>query len=495
MKIKKLLDLCDRINSEKNLSELLLLIAKETADLLEADKASVFLLDREENELWSIATLDNKEIRFDARLGIAGKVISTGKSLRIDDVYEDTRFYKGVDTKTNYKTKNILVVPLINQNNETMGTFQALNKKSKNFSIADEKLMNLAAKHIATAIETAKLFDHYIVENKNLIDENTKLNSKLKKQFSTKNILGNSPEIQNIVRLIEQLSDVSVDVLITGESGTGKELIAKAVHYSSSIFSKPFISLNCAAIPENLLESELFGIEKGIATGVEKRVGKFEQAHGGTLFLDEIGDMSKSAQAKILRVLQERVVERIGGVNQIPVDVRIIAATNKNLEDEIKALNFRNDLYFRLKVIHIKTPPLRTIPDDIPLLAQNFINIYCNQMKKKTKKLSKNAIDILKHYYWPGNTRELENEMKKLVILCPRTTIQSEDFPDYIRLQKIKLNNINKLTLKQAVEDLETRMIRDALEINNKNKMQTANYLGLSRWGLTKKMKRYNITD
>src|ERR1700752_1900403 len=194
------------------------------------------------------------------------------------------------------------------------------------------------------------------------------------------NIIGASPKIQEVVKLIEKVSDSSLSVLITGESGTGKELAARTIHYNSSRSDKPFLAINCAALPESLLESELFGIEKGVATGVEKRTGKIEMASGGTLFLDEIGDMSLSAQAKLLRVLQERKLERVGGRSTIEVDVRILAATNKDLNNEIKKGSFRQDLYYRLNVIHIHMPPLREMKEDIPLLAQYFLSSFASEL-------------------------------------------------------------------------------------------------------------------
>ena len=202
------------------------------------------------------------------------------------------------------------------------------------------------------------------------------------KQFSTDNVVGSSPKLRKVLRLIEQIRDTSVDVLITGESGTGKELIAKTIHYASPRARKPFMALNCAALPDTLLESELFGIEKGVATGVEKRMGQFEAANGGTLFLDEIGDLSLTAQAKILRVLQERVVQRLGARSEISIDVRVLAASNKNLEVAIKERKFREDLYYRLNVIYIELPPLREIREDIPQLANHFLARFCQEMKK-----------------------------------------------------------------------------------------------------------------
>lgn len=421
------------MSAEKELAALLNLIAKEAARLMEVDRASIFLLDRDKNELWSITTLDGTQIRFDARLGIAGAAAMTGQKINVEDAYNDPRFYKGIDGRTGYRTRSLLVVPLRNQEGNVIGTFQVLNKKNGVFNKYDEGVIELLGTQIATAIETVQLVEELNRHRNELLQENTQLLMEVERRFSTQNILGRSPQIQNTVRLIEQISDSSVNVLITGESGTGKELIAKTIHYNSQRTRNPFVALNCAALPESLVESELFEIEKGVATGVERRVGKFEMANGGTLFLDEIGDLSLSAQAKILRVLQEGVVEHVGGRKEIPVDIRVIAATNKDLESEIKKGNFRKDLYYRLKVIHIQMPALREIPEDIPVLANHFLDKYCREMGKEPKRLSPKALRYLMSYSWPGNVRELENNIKRILVLTPRRVITEEDLPEDIR--------------------------------------------------------------
>ncbi len=230
-----------------------------------------------------------------------------------------------------------------------------------------------------------------------------------------------------MVRLIERIRDSVVNVLITGESGTGKELAAKAIHYTSPRAKRPFVALNCAALPETLVESELFGIEKGVATGVERRMGQFEKASGGTLFLDEIGDLSLTAQAKMLRVLQERVVERVGGRNLVPVDVRVLAATNKNLDEEIARGNFREDLYYRIKVIHIHMPPLREVREEVPLLANHFLREYCREMSRQPLEFAPGVVRQLTAGMWPGNVRQLRNEVMRLAACARGSRIEEED--------------------------------------------------------------------
>jgi len=495
-KLPTILKICQKINAERDLAALLSLIAREATRLMEADRSSIFLLDREKLELWSIVTLNGEQIRFDARLGITGAAAMTAQTINVEDAYEDPRFYKKIDARTGYRTRSMLIVPLRNHEGEVIGTFQVLNKKDGAFTIDDEEILQALATHVANAIETAQLVEELKLHREQLLEENTQLWKEVEGRFSTQNILGTSPQIQSVVRLIEEVSDSSVNVLITGESGTGKELVAKAIHYNSSRARNPFVALNCAAVPESLVESELFGIEKGVATGVERRIGKFEEANGGTLFLDEIGDLSLGAQAKILRVLQERVIEHVGGRKEISADVRILAATNKDLDAEIKKGNFRKDLYYRLKVVLIEMPPLREIPEDIPLLANYFLNKHSQEMKKEPKKLSPGALRCLMNYAWPGNVRELENEMKRLVVLTTRRVITEEDLSEVIRNinnKKTLLGLMPTRSLKDAVEELEKHLILEALERCRENQRQTAKALGLSRWGLIKKMKRYGI--
>jgi len=294
---------------------------------------------------------------------------------------------------------------------------------------------------------------------------------------------------------VERIRDSLVSVLVTGESGTGKELVARAIHYTSPRARRAFVALNCAALPETLLESELFGIEKGVATGVNPRIGQFQKADGGTLFLDEIADLSLTAQAKILRVLQERVVEKVGGRTSTPVDVRLLAATNKDLEAEIAKGNFREDLYYRIKVIHIHMPPLRDIREEIPLLANHFLKEYCRETCNPME-FSSVVIRKLAAAAWPGNIRQLRNEVMRLAACARQNTITEEDLweglPTPAAEQPPSLP-VQKRSLKKAVADLEKGMIVEALQGTRNNQQQAARLLGLSRQGLINKMKRYAI--
>lgn len=492
-----LLAVIRRMHSERELAPLMNLLTREIKELMRADLVSIFGFDRERCELRSFLSADNQEIRFDARLGVAGAVAMNGETVNIEDAPNHPLFFTVVDSQTGYRTKTVLGVPIKNAKDEVIGVCEAINKQVGPFTRDDVEIMETFATHAANAIETALLIDA-LRKERGRSEPKGELQRKVEiGQEHLRNIVGMSPQIQAIVRLIDQVRDSSVDVLIQGESGTGKELVASALHFNSPRYSQPFIALNCAALPDNLIEAELYGIEKGVATGVDKRTGKFEAANGGTLFLDEIGDLSLTAQAKILRVLQERTVDRVGGQKPIPIDVRIIAATNKNVERAIKDRTFREDLYYRLKVVRLQTPPLRDIPRDIPMIAKHFLKKHCGNNKIETKQFAPAAVKLLQSYPWPGNARQLENEAKRLVASVRGTTIGEEqlDLPmeEFETDGREKELSFDGKTIDEVVNDIERRMIEDALKKYHWSKQKTAQALGLSRQGLAKMLKRLRI--
>jgi transcriptional regulator with PAS, ATPase and Fis domain len=324
-----------------------------------------------------------------------------------------------------------------------------------------------------------------------LTKENSHLKRHLRKKFSPGRIIGRSHAIQSILDRIDKVAEAPANVLITGETGTGKELFAKAIHYHSGRQDKPFVALNCSALPENLIESELFGIEKGVATGVDQRIGRIEQAHGGTLFLDEIGDMPPLTQAKILRVLEESTVERVGGRKSIPVDVKVVAATNRDLKEAIAKREFREDLYYRLNVVHLSIPPLRERREDIPLLAAAFLERYGQIMNRTGLKLSEEGLKHLVRYDWPGNVRELENEVERAVVLACDDRIGREDLsPAVLENSRLEEAPPDLDTLPENLKEVEKLMIQRTLEKVGGNKTEAARRLGMSREGLRKKLNR-----
>ena len=333
-----------------------------------------------------------------------------------------------------------------------------------------------------------------IIEFQELKRDYTRLQKECETIFGVERILGVSPKIAAVRDLTKTVASVDSTVLIEGESGTGKEVVANAIHYSSPRRDKPFIKISCAAIPETLLESELFGYEKGAFTGAFKRKpGKFELANHGTLFLDEIGDLPQSVQVKLLRVLQEREFERIGGTETIKVDVRIICATNRDLEKEAKEGKFREDLYYRLKVIPVVLPPLRERKEDIPLLSNHFIKHYSKKMNKKVTHFSDEAMDYLMDYNFPGNVRELENTVERTIALCPNQVIEKEYLPSTV-LQNPKKKPQERLgPLQDRMGDFEKNYIIDVLKKAKGNKTKAAEILNISRKNLWEKMRKYNL--
>ena len=338
------------------------------------------------------------------------------------------------------------------------------------------------------------------IKFKNLEEENIRLKKELRGKYDYSNFVGTSKAIKKIYDLIEKVADTDGTVLITGASGTGKELIARAIHYNSNRSEKPLVVVSCGAIPEALLESELFGHEKGAFTGAfKKRIGRFEMANGGSIFLDEIGEMSPALQVKLLRVLQEQKFERVGGTKTIHVDLRIIAATNRNLTTAINNEMFREDLYYRLNVIPIKVPSLKQRKSDIPLLIDFFLKKFQEGKKKKVTGFLPGAMDAMMAYDWPGNVRELENVVKRLTILCENQVVSFDDLPEIIqeKSQSVQFSDEEiieeELDFQEAVKHYERKIILEALEKSNWIKSKAAKLLNINRTTLVAKIKKQNI--
>jgi two-component system NtrC family response regulator len=339
------------------------------------------------------------------------------------------------------------------------------------------------------------------LEHRHLILKNRMLSQELEKKYGAPNIVGESREMQEILALVRRVAHSKATVLVTGESGTGKELIARAIHQYSNRSQKTFVSVNCAALTETLLESELFGHERGAFThAVALRKGRFELADGGTLFLDEVAEMSPALQVKLLRVLQEMEFERVGGNRTIKVDVRVVAASNRELKEEMEGSRFREDLYYRLNVVHLHISPLRQRREDIPLLAAHFINKYAQENVRGKVRITPEALKLLAHYPWPGNARELENVMERAVILCGNNVITPQDLPGELapRATEAKLDIDTFIPLHtplpEALEAIEEQMIRRALERSGQVQVRAAELLGITKSLLQYKLKKYHLT-
>jgi two-component system NtrC family response regulator len=339
------------------------------------------------------------------------------------------------------------------------------------------------------------------LEHRHLILANQMLNQELDKKYGFPNIVGTSRVMEEILALVKRVAGSRATVLITGESGTGKELIARAIHQCSNRAAKSFISVNCGALTETLLESELFGHERGAFThAVAMRKGRFELADTGTLFMDEVAEMSQSLQVKLLRVLQEMEFERVGGVRTIKVDVRVVAASNRDLKEEVEAGRFREDLFYRLNVVHLHLPPLRQRQEDIPLLAAHFIKKYVQENLRDKTRITPEALAVLSQYAWPGNVRELENVMERAVILCSNNVISPQDLPaELAPVPAESRPDIDRFIpldtpLPEALDSIEEQMIRRALEKSGQVQVRAAELLGITKSLLQYKLKKYHLT-
>lgn len=336
--------------------------------------------------------------------------------------------------------------------------------------------------------ERAELLVKKLAEHRELVEENISLRQKLEDRYRFENIIAKSSKMQRVIEVIKVVAKSNATVLITGESGTGKELVARAIHSQSHRRSKPFVAVSCAALPESLLESELFGHEKGSFTGAySQKKGKFEFANGGTLFLDEIGEMSANIQVHLLRVLEEKEFTRVGGNEAIKVDVRVISATNKDLRKAIEKQEFREDLYYRLNVVNIELPPLRERKEDIPLLAEHFLHKFAMENRKEVTELSPEAIESLLAYDWPGNVRELENAIERAIILSKDSPITTADLPQE------NLSLVGAASIGKNLKEVEKSHILNVLRETGENYSEAARILGVSRMTLYNKAKEYGF--
>ncbi len=376
---------------------------------------------------------------------------------------------------------------------EVIGALSADRPASSAAALQDDaRILSVVASLIAQAVRLRQSAQE---ERERLVEENLRLQDELKDRFRPSNIIGNSKAMEEVYQLIAQVSASDTTVLLRGESGTGKELVAHALHYASRRAAKPFIKVNCAALPEGVIESELFGHEKGAFTGaVAARKGRFELAQGGTLFLDEIGDLSAGMQIKLLRVIQEKEFERVGGTATIKADVRLIAATNRELENLIEKESFRQDLYYRLNVFPIHIPPLRERRTDILLLADFFAERYSRQNHKNVRRISTPAIDMLMAYHWPGNVRELENCIERAVLLSDDDVIHGHHLPPTLQTAEAS-GTIPRGTLRVTLERVEKELLVEALKSSRGNMAAAAASLGVTERIMGLRVHKYGITS
>jgi len=459
-------------------------VLKAIAENMGMLRGTITLLNRESGEIsieaaYGLSNSQKEKGKYRIGEGITGKVVQTGKPMVVPNISADPMFLNRTGARKDLRKKDIsfICVP-IKLGSETIGALSVDRLFAEDISLdEDVRLLSIISSMIARAV---KLRQEIEEERQRLLEENSRLQEVLKDRFKPSNILGNSHAMQEVFDLIAQVSKSDATVLIRGESGTGKELVAQALHYNSLRADKPFVKVNCAALPETVIESELFGHEKGAFTGaIATRKGRFELAHGGTIFLDEIGDLSPTTQIKLLRVLQEKEFERVGGNETLRSNVRVITATNRNLEELIEKSLFREDLYYRLNVFPIHIPPLRDRKSDITLLADYFTEKYSRLNHKTIKRISTSAINLLTNYHWPGNVRELENCIERAVLLSTDEVIHGHHLPPTLQSAESTDTQLHT-TLPEALDNMERELILDALKSSKGNMAKAARLLGIS---------------
>ena len=489
-RLRSTLEIASRLSQAEDAAPLLELIAQQATRLLNCDRSSIFLWNRERNEVEARPALGVKgaSLRLPAGEGIVGETLRTGKAICVDDAYDDPRFNQEVDRKSGYRTRNLICVPLRDGSGQVIGAFQGINQNdNRPFTPEDEECLTLLGTQATIALRNLQ-------ERDLLHRSHSQLAERVTRGVA---LVGESAAMTALRDTIRRLASTDLPVLVLGESGTGKEVVAQSLHYEGNRAGCPFVAVNCAALTESLLESELFGHERGAFTDArEMRQGKFELADGGTLFLDEIGDMSPGGQAKLLRVLEQKVITRVGGSQQIPVNVRIVAATNANLGEAVRARKFREDLYYRLGVVTLDLPPLRDRPEDILLLAEFFLKRFAGQARRPQLQLSQEARRRLQAHPWPGNIRELRNLMERLAFLCPGERVEAEDLsfilnPDADSAKRPALD----LGLEEATREFQRDFIRRSVRQVGGNMTNAAELLQLHRANLYRKMKQLNMNE
>jgi Nif-specific regulatory protein len=479
-RLEALIAIGKQLVEERETEPLLEHIAQQAARLLRCERASIFLWDQARNELVAKPALGLPELRIPDTAGVAANVVRTGQPAQVDDVRADPAWNPAVDTASGFQTRNLLCVPLKDSAGQPIGALEVMNKPDL-FTSQDVETLQLLADQTSTALRNVREREA-LVRSHNELEEQARLAAQ---------IVGQSTAIETLRSTVARVARTDLPVLVLGESGTGKEVVARAIHYNGPRHAQPFIPVNCAAIAETLLESELFGHEKGAFTDAHAtRAGKFEAAAGGTLFLDEVGDLSAGGQAKLLRVLEDKVVYRVGGSVGIPVDTRIVAATNRDLSEAVRTGKFREDLFYRLSVVTVDLPPLRERRDDILVLAEHFLGQFCRQAGRRPLKLAAEARRRLELHDWPGNVRELRNLLERVAYLCPQDKVEAEDLAFILRpAGPAAGQRFQNMSLAEATDAFQREFIQKTIDKAGKNMTDAAKALGLHRPNLYRKMR------
>jgi len=492
-----LYEISEALNEHLQLKQSLYKVLDILANAMNMVRGTITILHPLRNEInievaHGLSEIAMKRGKYKLGEGITGQVIETGKAVAIPKIGEEPLFLDRTATRRAKQDKELsfICVP-VKKGSQVIGALSVDKSIDELYDLEKvKKLLSVIATMIARHVinlETIRL------EREKLREENARLMNELENKYRVTNIIGNSNKMREVFQMISQVSKSNATVLIRGESGTGKELVANSIHYNSQRAKKPLIKVNCASLPINLIESELFGHEKGAFTGaIKQKPGKFELAHKGSIFLDEIGSIGLDVQVNLLRVLQEKEFERVGGLNTIKADVRIITATNKNLEGAVEEESFRGDLYYRLNVFPIYLPPLRERKTDVLLLADYFLEKYAIENNKDIRRFSTPAIDMLIEYHWPGNVRELENCIERAVLLCEEGVIHSYHLPPTLQTGT-ESDTLPNLSLDDAVANLEREMIVDSLKNTRGNITLAANLLQTTVRKFTYKAQKYGV--
>jgi Nif-specific regulatory protein len=433
-----------------------------------------------------------KRVRLKAGEGVIGRVLQSGKPVVVPRVSREPLFVNRLSDRPELRDQELSYVSApIALGGATIGAISIdLRFKADRDFNRTAKFLGVVGSMIAQAVRVHRLIES---DRQRLVDENTHLRQELRERYDFSNIVGTSGPMRQVYEQIAQVARANTTVLLRGESGTGKELIANAIHYNSSRARKPLVKVSCAALPQDLIESELFGYEKGAFTGAHlQKKGRFEAAEGGTLFLDEIGELNLATQVKLLRVLQEREFERLGGTETIRANIRLIAATNKDLEKAIVAGEFREDLYYRLNVFSIFVPPLRERKPDVLLLADYFLEKFSREHGKSVKRIATPAIDMLSSYHWPGNVRELANVMERAVVVCDAQVVHAHHLPPTLQTAEAS-GTVQTTTLRESMEAFEKDALLDALKSARGNRAKAARLLGTTERIFNYRVRKYGI--
>jgi Nif-specific regulatory protein len=495
-KLSTLLETSQALSSTLDLKEGLQRVLEILGRHHGAIRSTVVLLNEETGEVEVEASAGRvtagKRARYRIGEGITGQVVQTGKPIVVPRVsHEPTFLNRAADRPELAEQELSYVSAPVSLEGRTVGAVGIdLNFRADRDYNRTVKFLGVVASMIAQAVRVHRLIH---AERQRLVDENTHLRQELKERYDFSNIVGTSGPMRQVYEQVAQVARTNTTVLLRGESGTGKELIAHAIHYNSSRAKKPFIKVSCAALPHDLIESELFGYEKGAFTGAQTaKKGRFELAEGGTLFLDEIGELNLSTQVKLLRVLQEREFERLGSTETTRANIRLVAATNKDLEKAIAAGEFREDLFYRLNVFAIFVPPLRERRPDILLLADHFVEKFAREHGKKVKRISTPAIDMLASYHWPGNVRELANAIERATVVCDGQVLHAHHLPP--TLQTAEASGTGQTaSLSDALEAFEKDALQDALKSARGNRAKAARLLATTERIFNYRVRKYGI--